>query len=140
MTILSNGMVGVATTAPRPGILSNVSNTAIPALDVAGQVYGRLPVFVHTGTTLDISIAASNSLYSNSYIYLTNSGFSNITIPSVLATSNGGTFFQLKNSTTAALSVTITGTVNVTSPIAITPSNAITFVVSPNASNTMLVF
>ena len=137
----SNGNVGIATTAPRSGILSNAQNAAIPALDVSGQIYGRLPVFIASNTTFDISAAASNAQYQNTYIYITNSGFSNLSFPNTaLLTSMGGTFFQLKNSTTSALSVTVTGTVGITSPVAITPSNAITFVVSPNNSNTMLLF
>jgi len=132
------GNVGIGTSAPRSGILSNAANTSISSFDVSGQIYGRLPVFIVTGTTLDLS--ANFSTYSNTYTYLTNSGFSNVTIPSSLSTSNGGTFFQLKNSTSSFLSVTITGTVGITSPVSISPSNAITFVVSPSNANTMLLF
>ena len=130
--VISNNRIGIGTTAPRVGLGSPY------ALDVSGCTYGRLPVNVVATTTLDLS--TNYAAYANTYTYLTNSGFSNITIPSTSATTSGGTFFQLKNSTPTFMSVVITGTVGITSPVSIAPSNAITFVVSPTSANTMLLF
>ena len=133
---LSNSNVGIGTTVPRSGFQSNSATSGIRALDVSGQVFGRLPIFIVSNTTLDVD--TNYNAYQNTYFYITNSGFSNLTVPSTLSTSNGGTFFQLKNSTTSSLSITITGSVGITSPVSISPSNALTFVVSPSSSNTML--
>jgi hypothetical protein len=142
MRIDATGHVGIGIAAPRFGLSNNAQNNAILSLDVSGQIYGRLPVYINTGTTLDISTAASNAAYRNTYIYLTNSGFSNLNFPTTALTSAfGGTFFQLKNSTTSYMNVSVTGTIGITSPVTIAPSNAITFVVSPsNAGNAMLLF
>jgi len=134
---LSN-RIGISTTVARWGFQSNAATSGIYSLDVSGQVFGRLPVFVVSTTTLDLS--ANYNAYANTYFYLTNSGFSNVTIPTASAVTAGGTFFQLKNSTTAYMSVIITGTVGITSPVTIAPSNAITFVVSPSNADRMLLF
>jgi hypothetical protein len=107
-------------------------------LDVSGQVYGRLPVYIVTTTTLDLS--ANYSAYSNTYIYITNAGFSNLTLPATTAVSTGGTFFQLKNATSTSLAITVNATLTLTSPVIIPPSNAITLVISPSNANTMLLF
>jgi hypothetical protein len=108
----------------------------VNALDVSGCVYGRLPVTVVTGTSLDIS--ANYTTYANSYVYLTNSGFNTITNPSTTSTAQGGTFFQFKNATSSYLSVTMANTVTVASPVIIPPSNAVTLVVSPTTANSFL--
>jgi hypothetical protein len=121
---------GVFTSAPRAGLGS------VNALDVSGSVYGRLPVTVLTGTSVDIS--ANYAAYANSYLYITNSGFNTITNPSVTSTTQGGTFFQFKNATSSYLSVTMANTVTITSPVIIPPSNAVTLVVSPAANNSFL--
>jgi hypothetical protein len=135
--VLSNSNVGVNTIAPRFGFQTN-TQTAIPALDVSGQVYGRLPVFVVSGTSLDIS--ANFNAYANSYFYITNSGFTTISNPPTTTTAQGGTFFQFKNATSSYLSITMASTVTITSPVVIPPSNAITLVVSPSNANTFLLF
>jgi hypothetical protein len=124
--------MGVFTSVPRAGLGSTT------ALDVSGNIYGRLPVTVVSGTTLDIS--ANYAQYANSYIYLTNPAFSTITNPSVTTTTQGGTFFQFKNATPTYLSVTMANTVTITSPVVIPPSNAVTLVVSPTTANTFLLF
>jgi hypothetical protein len=121
---------GVFTSGPRAGLGS------ANALDVSGSVYGRLPVTVLTGTSVDIS--ANYAAYANSYLYITNSGFNTITNPSVTSTTQGGTFFQFKNATSSYLSVTMANTVTITSPVIIPPSNAVTLVVSPAANNSFL--
>jgi len=130
--------MGIVTTLPRAGIQSNAQTTAIPSLDVSGQIYGRLPVFVVATSNLDLS--ANFNTYANTYIYLTNTAFSSILLPTSTASSNGGTFFQLKNSTSTYMSVTLNASLTLTTPTVIPPSNAITLVVSPNAPSTMLLF
>jgi hypothetical protein len=140
MFIQSNGSVGVSTAAPRSGWITNNQNGG-PAFDVSGQMYGRLPVIVWAsanGNSIDYN--TNFPTYQNSYVYITNSAFNAITLPSSTATSNGGAFLQLKNSTSSFLSITLTNTLTLTSPVSIAPSNAITFVVSPSNANTMLLF
>jgi hypothetical protein len=122
--VLTGTGLGVFTTGPRGG------------LDVSGSVYGRLPVTVVTGTSVDIS--ANYGTLANSYFYITNSGFNTITNPSTTSTAQGGTFFQFKNATSSYLSVTMANSVTIASPVIIPPSNAITLVVSPTTSNTFL--
>jgi hypothetical protein len=130
--------VGMSTTLPRAGVQANAQTTAIPSIDISGQVYARLPVYIVTAASLDLSTNYSG--YANTYVYLTNTGFSSVLLPTTTATSNGGTFFQLKNSTASYLSVTLNATLGLTSPVVISPSNAITLVVSPSNANTMLLF
>jgi hypothetical protein len=130
--VFNQTSLGLFTSGPRAGVGS------ANALDVSGTIYGRLPVYIVTGTTLDLS--ANYQAYANTYIYITNGGFSNLTLPAVTATTAGGTFFQLKNATSAYLSVTVNATLSLTSPVVIGPSNAVAFVVSPSNANTMLLF
>jgi hypothetical protein len=132
------GNVGISATHPRSGFQSNAQTIGIPALDVSGQVYGRLPVFMVTGTSVDIS--ANYAAYANSYFYITNSGFTTISNPATTSTAQGGTFFQFKNATSSYLSITVASSVSITSPVVIPPSNAITLVVSPSNANTFLLF
>jgi hypothetical protein len=121
---------GVFTRGPRAGLGST------NALDVSGNIYGRLPVTVVTGTSVDIS--ANYASLANSYLFITNSGFNTITNPSTTSTAQGGTFFQFKNATSSYLSVTMANTVTIASPVIIPPSNAVTLVVSPAANNSFL--
>ena len=133
MRIASDGLVGIGTRVPRAGLGSAI------ALDVSGCVYGRLPVTVYTSSsTLDLS--TNFNTYANSYVYLTNTAFSSVLLPVATATTIGGTFFQLKNSTSSYMSVTLNATLGLNSPTVIPPSNAITLVVSPSNANTMLLF
>jgi hypothetical protein len=134
----SSTQTGIMTTVPRAGVLNNALSTAVGALDVSGQVYGRLPLYVVSTTSLDIS--ANFAQYANTYVYITNSGFNTITNPATTLTSQGGTFFQFKNATPNFLSVTMANTVTVASPVVIPPSNAVTLVVSPTTANTFLLF
>jgi hypothetical protein len=136
--IASNGNVGIGTTAPRSSWITN-TQTGGPAFDVSGQMYGRLPVIVWSVSSA-IDYNTNFLAYQNSYVYITNSAFSAITLPSSTTTSNGGGFLQLKNATSSFLSITLTNTLTLTSPVSIAPSNAITFVVSPSNANTMLLF
>jgi hypothetical protein len=136
----SNSAIGVATTTPRFGWIGNAQTEATPALDVAAQVYGRLPVSVYSASSIDLATAANYAAYANSYVYLTNSAFDTITMPNETSTTNGGTFFQFKNSTSSYLSVTLSPSLTVQSPVIIPPSSAITLVISPNDVDTFLLF
>ena len=132
--------MGISTALARQGFLNNINtSTSISALDVSGQVYGRLPVYDLSGLT-SIDVSANYGTYANSYLYIRNSGFNQITLPTTIPTSQGGTFFQFKNSTGAYLSIIMSATLGLASPISISPSNAITLVVSPVSPNTMLLF
>jgi hypothetical protein len=133
MRITSGGLVGIATTAPRAGLGSAI------ALDVSGCVYGRLPVTVYTSSNA-LDLNTNFATYSNSYIYLTNPAFAAVTLPTATATTLGGTFFQLKNSTPSYMSIAITNTLGLVTPVVIGPSNAITFVISPTTADRMLLF
>jgi hypothetical protein len=135
---MTSAMGGWRTDAPRAGVQSNLQTAAIPSIDISGQVYARLPVYIVTTSNLDLS--AGYQGYANTYIYLTNSAFSSVLLPTATAVANGGTFFQLKNSTPVYMSVTLNATLGLTSPVTIPPSNAITLVVSPSNANTMLLF
>jgi hypothetical protein len=130
--VFNGTSLGLFTSAPRAGLGS------ANALDVSGNVYGRLPVTILSGTSLDIS--ANYATYANTYVYLTNPGFNTITNPSVTSTTEGGTFFQFKNSTSSFLSITMANTVTIASPVIIPPSNAVTLVVSPTSANSFLLF
>ena len=132
------GDFGIATTAPRSGVLLNAQNTSIPAVDVSGQLYARLPVYIQNTTSVNLN--TNYNAFLNSYFFITNSGFNAITLPTATPTTQGGAFFQFKNSTSSFLSITLTNTLGLTSPVVISPSNAITFVVSPSNANTMLLF
>ena len=116
--------VGIGTSAPRA------------LLDVAGPIYGRLPVFDVSLTTQTLTVGVND----NSYFYIRNSGFSNIVTPASTTTAQGGMFWTFKNSTSSFLSVTLANTLSLASPISIAPSNAVTLTVSPTSSNTLLLF
>jgi hypothetical protein len=125
--------VGMGTSLPRAGLGS------ANALDISGCVYGRLPVTVYT-TSDALNLNTNFNAYANSYIYLTNTGFGAVTLPTATATTSGGTYFQLKNSTASYMSITLTNTLGLVTPVVIAPSNAITFVVSPTTADRMLLF
>jgi hypothetical protein len=116
--------VGIGTSAPRA------------LLDVAGPIYGRLPVFDVSLTTQTLTVGTND----NSYFYIRNSAFSNIGTPASTTTAQGGMFWTFKNATSSFLSVTLTNALSLTSPITIAPSNAVTLTVSPTSSNTLLLF
>ena len=116
--------VGIGTSVPRA------------LLDVAGPMYGRLPVFDVSLTTQTLTVGTND----NSYFYIRNSGFSNIVTPASTTTAQGGMFWTFKNATSSFLSVTLANTLSLTSPINIAPSNAVTLTVSPTSANTLLLF
>ena len=124
MRFSSSGNIGIGTSAPRA------------LLDVAGAIYGRLPVFDVSLTSQTLTVGVND----NSYFYIRNSGFSNIVTPASTTTAQGGMFWTFKNSTSSFLSVTLANTLSLASPITISPSNAVTLTVSPTSANTLLLF
>lgn len=96
---------------------------------------------VTAGLTINEVSGTSQTLSSsnwNQYFYLTNTGFNALTLPSSTATSNGGSFWTLRNATNAYLSITLTNTLSLTSPLVIPPANAVTLAVSSSNANTIL--
>jgi len=87
----------------------------------------RLNLSNVTTTTLT-SPAISTSTY-GTYYYITNSGFSGVTLPAITSATDTGAFWVLRNNTTSYLSAALSGTITgLISPIVIPPSNAVTIV------------
>ena len=76
------------------------------------------------------------------YYYITNSGFSGITLPASIPTA-AGQYWVLRNTTATYLSVTVTNpTTSINSPISIAPQTSVTIVVSGSgaSSNAYILF
>ena len=86
-------------------------------------------VFTVSATSLTLTTASAGFYY-----YLSNSGFSNLTLPATLPTA-AGTFWTLRNATSSYLSVTIVNNVNLATPLILTPSNNTTIAVSVSGTN-----
>jgi hypothetical protein len=99
---------------------------------------GNVPNLVVTGTTgtsLTLSTANDNQMF-----HLRNSGFNAITLPATTATSDGGGYWTLRNSTPSTMSITINNTLTLTSPLVLPGLSSATLVISPEAANTVLLF
>jgi hypothetical protein len=111
--------------------LNMAINVVIPTssfrLDVNGIGRMGMPVSSITGTVATFGTASYGIYY-----YISNSGFSNITLTSV--TGFTGWFVTLRNNTTSYLSVAVTGQTNSTpaTPFTIAPSNATTIAYDTN--------
>ena len=107
--------------------LSVSSPTSSFRLDVNGIGRMGMPVSSITGT-----VATFGTTSYGIYYYISNSGFSNITLTSVTAFT--GWFVTLRNNTTSYLSVAVTGQTNSTpaTPFTIAPSNATTIAYDTN--------
>jgi hypothetical protein len=105
----------------------NVVSTPSFRLDVNGVGRMGMPVSSITGTVATFGTASYGIYY-----YISNSGFSNITLTSVTAFT--GWFVTLRNNTGSYLSVYVTGQTNSTpaSPFSISPSNATTIAYDTN--------
>lgn len=94
---------------------------------IASAQNWRLKIQNVTTTTL-VSPAISTSTY-GTYYYITNSGFSGLTLPNITSTTDTGAFWVLRNNTTSYLSVGLSGTfTDLISPIVIPPFNSTTIV------------
>jgi hypothetical protein len=96
---------------------------------------GAILITVVNGTSQTLSSANYNNFF-----YLTNSGFNAVTLPATTATTNGGNFWTLRNSTSAYLSITLTNNLTLTSPLTIPPYNSVTLAISYTTANTVLLF
>lgn len=96
---------------------------------------GASPITVVEVTGTSLTLSSSNY---NTYVYLTNSGFNAVALPSSTATSAGGNFWALRNATNTSLSITLTNTLNLTSPLIIPSANTQTLTISGTTSNTIL--
>ena len=108
------------------GINVTAINTSY-RLDVNGIGRMGMPVSSITGTVATFGTGSYGIYY-----YISNSGFSNITLTSV--TGFTGWFVTLRNNTTSYLSVAVTGQTNSTpaTPFTIAPSNATTIAYDTN--------
>jgi hypothetical protein len=105
----------------------NVAQPTV-ALDVAGQIRGRVVLSNWTGTSnaIDFTQSTGNSIYN----YITNTGFN------ALALSNPGSgyvgsYSVIKNNTTTGLSIALTypgGATGPVSPLLLYSSNAATLI------------
>jgi len=101
-----------------------------PTGSIATAQNWRLKIQNVANTTLTnlTSPAISTSTY-GTYYYITNSGFTGLTLPATLpAAGDAGAFWVLRNNTSSYLSVSVTNPSNLSSPLVIPPSNAVTIV------------
>lgn len=86
-----------------------------------------------TGT----SITLSSETYS-AIVYISDSQFSAITLPSTTATSDGGNYWTLRNATNVHLSISVTNTLSLVSPLVLPPESSLSLVVSSTDADTIL--
>jgi hypothetical protein len=85
------------------------------------------PITLSSITATTATLSAPSYGY---YYYITNSGFSGITLPASIPTA-AGQFWVLRNTTATYLSVTVTNpTTSIISPVSIAPQTSLTIVVS----------
>ena len=107
---------------PAPGVRVGIGcNAPWYTLDVTGVGRTGMPVSTLCNVTANVGLTGFGIYY-----YITNSGFSNIVLPST-DPSFGGWFVTLRNNTGVTLSVTITGTNSKipASPFSIPPQNSV---------------
>ena len=122
----TDGVIGVDGTAGATGPTGGGST---------GAGGGVSPILVTEITGTSATLSSANY---NSFLYVTNSAFSAMTLPATTATSAGGNYWTLRNATGSTLSITLTNTLSLTSPLVIPPTNAQTLVISGSTSNTIL--
>lgn len=86
-----------------------------------------------TGT----SITLSSETYS-AIVYISDSQFSAITLPSTTATSDGGNYWTLRNATNVHLSISVTNTLSLVSPLVLPPESSLSLVISSTDADTIL--
>ena len=85
------------------------------------------PITLSSITATTATLSAPSYGY---YYYITNSGFSGLTLPASIPTT-AGQFWVLRNTTATYLSVTVTNpTTSIASPVSIAPQTSLTIVVS----------
>jgi hypothetical protein len=130
----NNNRVGIGTNAPA-SVLDVVGSSTNP-IYLRAPTYSRVAVQdIGTGTNT-VTVATSNSGLNYN---LSNSSFSNITLPaSTTALTEGGAFWSFRNNAVTNLSITLTNNANLTTPIFLGAGNNITISVSSNANNTYI--
>jgi hypothetical protein len=83
------------------------------------------------------SITLSSETYS-AIVYISDSQFSAITLPSSTATSDGGNYWTLRNATSVHLSISVTNTLSLVSPLVIPPESSLSLVISSTDADTIL--
>ena len=110
-------------------------NTATNEISAAASP----PLTLSSITATTATLSAPSYGY---YYYITNSGFSNLTLPTSAPTA-AGQFWVLRNTTATYLSVTVANpTTSITSPVSIAPQTSLTIVVSGTgvSSNAYILF
>ena len=92
-------------------------------------LFPTVNVYTVSATSLTLTTASAGFYY-----YLSNSGFSNLTLPVTLPTA-AGTFWTLRNATSSYLSATIVNNANLATPLILTPSNNTTIAVTVCGTN-----
>ena len=118
-------------------VTDNTNSTTSTAVQYTPQ-FGRIALSQNwrlniqsvTGTSLTSATTPSISTVSyGTYYYITNSAFSQLTLPSPAPSAvDGGAFWVLRNNTTIYLSITLTNPGTLVSPLVIPPSNSVTIV------------
>jgi hypothetical protein len=123
--LLLSATSNIRLTASNVGI--NVTQPTV-ALDVAGQIRGRVVLSNWAGPTgaVDFTSSTGNSIYN----YITNTGFNALTLGNPGA-GYVGSYSVIKNNTTTGLSIALTyatGATGPTSPLILYSSNATTLI------------
>jgi hypothetical protein len=130
----TNGSVGATGPAGSNGTDGSVGATGPTGPAGAG---GGSKLTVTESAATSLTLTSGNY---NTFFYLTNSGFNALTLPASTATTDGGNYWTLRNSTATYLSITLTNTLTLTSPLVIPPGSTNTLVVSGTSANTILLF
>jgi hypothetical protein len=112
------------------GVTTLSSLTVTNNATVLGNlIFPTVNVFTVSATSLTLTTASAGFYY-----YLSNSGFSNITLPLSVPTV-AGLFWTLRNATGSYLSATVQNSPNAISPLVLSPSNNTTLVYSVSGTN-----
>ncbi len=130
----SSTRLGVGTSDPS-GSLDVVGSITNP-IYLRAPTYSRVAVQNITSGTNTVTVALSNSGLNYN---LSNSAFSNITLPaSTTSTTDGGVFWSFRNNTATTLSVALTNNANLTTPYFLPAGNSVTISVSATSNNTYI--
>ena len=141
LVVSNNASISGTATISALSVINNASFTGtntVSALVVNNNatisgnlLFPTVNVYTVSATSLTLTTASAGFYY-----YLSNSGFSNLSLPGTLPTT-AGLFWTLRNATSSYLSVTVANGYNSTppSPLILTPSNNTTIVVSVSGIN-----
>lgn len=129
------GATGATGPAGADGTIGVNGSTGATGPTGPGGGASKVTVSEVTGTSQTLSTSNYNTFF-----FLSNSGFNSLTLPSSVATADGGNYWTLRNGTSIHLSITLTNNLNLTSPIIIAPDNSVTLIISGVSANTILLF